>query len=48
MPTLTAPAELVGIKNGDHSFKVPARSGVKAQDVLGDAFDAVAAFVKRS
>jgi uncharacterized protein len=46
LPSLTSTAKLFEVEGGDHSFKTPARSGRSASDVLGQVFDAVAAFVK--
>lgn len=40
-------AELHIIDGADHSFRVPARSGRRAADVIGELADAVAAFAAR-
>jgi hypothetical protein len=46
LPLLNRSAMLHEVDGGDHSFKVPARSGRTAAAVLEDVFDTVAAFVK--
>jgi predicted alpha/beta-hydrolase family hydrolase len=40
-------AELHIIDGADHSFRVPARSGRRAADVIGELSDAIAAFAAR-
>lgn len=45
LPRLGPAAELHEVREGDHSFKVPARAG-KASAVMNDIFDRVAAFVR--
>lgn len=46
LPRCHASARLVEVEGGDHSFKVPARSGRTASQVLDRVYDAVAEFVK--
>ncbi|MGH9410537.1 MAG: alpha/beta hydrolase family protein [Vicinamibacterales bacterium] len=45
LPSLRAPAALVVVEGGDHSFNLPARLGRTSDAVLASVFDAVAAFV---
>lgn len=45
LPSLMARAELLVVDGGDHSFKVPARTGPKPEVVLAAIFDAVTSFV---
>jgi hypothetical protein len=40
-------ADLVIIEGADHSFRVPARSGRRTADVLGELAGSVAAFASR-
>jgi predicted alpha/beta-hydrolase family hydrolase len=44
LPSLHAPATLHVVEDGDHSFKVPARTG-RASDVLNGIYDAVARWI---
>ena len=45
LPRLAPTSELYDVREGDHSFKVPARVG-KASAVMDDIFDRVAAFIR--
>lgn len=45
LPRLAPATELYEVREGDHSFKVPARVG-KATAVMQDIFDRVAAFIR--
>jgi predicted alpha/beta-hydrolase family hydrolase len=42
---LEAPADLHVVEGGDHSFKVPKRSGVQQQDVYGGIQDRIATWL---
>jgi uncharacterized protein len=42
---LKVPVEVFPIEEGDHSFKVPKRTGKTEEQVLADVMDRVAAFV---
>jgi predicted alpha/beta-hydrolase family hydrolase len=46
LPQLNARTTLVEVGGGDHSFKVPARSGRTPEAVLDSIFDAAAAFIR--
>lgn len=45
LATLTAPADLDVVANGDHSFTVPKSSGLKQPAVLSAIFDRVTAWI---
>jgi predicted alpha/beta-hydrolase family hydrolase len=46
LPRLSRGSVLHEIASGDHSFKVPARTGRTPSDVMTDVLDAVASFVR--
>jgi predicted alpha/beta-hydrolase family hydrolase len=46
LPRLNGGCVLHEVASGDHSFKVPARTGRSQSDVMKDVLEAVAAFVR--